>query len=168
MTLLTSNMEESNTIHQFQVKALDSEEIIDFSSFKGKKILVVNVASKCGFTYQYEGLEALYKSYGDQLVVIGMPCNQFMGQEPGTEAQIATFCSSTYGVSFPMTEKVNVKGNDAHPIYKFLTDKKLNGKDNYKVGWNFNKFLLDENGELIAHFPSKVKPLDDQILAYLK
>jgi glutathione peroxidase len=160
-------MPDDNTVHQFKIRALDSEDIIDFADFKGKKILIVNVASKCGFTYQYEDLEKLYQTYGDQLVVVGLPCNQFLGQEPGSEEKIANFCSVTYGVSFPMTEKVKVKGSNAHELYKWLTKKELNGKSNYKIGWNFNKFLLDENGQIIDHFGAKVKPLDEEITSHL-
>lgn len=156
------------SIHEFQIQALDSDEIIDFSDYKGKKILVVNVASKCGFTYQYEDLEKLYQQYKDQLVIVGFPCNQFLGQEPGSEEKIAQFCSTQYGVSFPMTTKVNVKGKDAHPIYKWLTKKELNGKDNYKISWNFNKFLLDENGQILDYFGSRTKPLDESITKYFQ
>lgn len=157
----------TSTIHDFQIRALDSEEVIDLSSFSGKKILIVNVASKCGFTYQYEDLEKLYQQYQDKLVVIGFPCNQFLGQEPGSEEKIATFCSSTYGVTFPMTEKINVKGEGAHPIYKWLTDKEKNGKQDFKISWNFNKFLIDEDGKIMAHFSSNVKPLDEAITSLI-
>lgn len=157
----------TNSIHQFKIRALDSEEIIDLSAYKGKKILLVNVASKCGFTYQYEDLEKLYQTYKDKLVVIGFPCNQFLGQEPGSEEKIATFCSTTYGVTFPMSEKIKVKGRNAHPIYQWLTDKSLNGKSNYRITWNFNKFLIDEQGLIIDHFPAKVKPLDSEITKHL-
>ncbi len=169
MILMVSLMisTEQKSIHDFQIQALNSEEIIDFEQFAGKKILVVNVASKCGFTRQYEDLEALYKKYGDQLVVIGFPCNQFKGQEPGTEAEIATFCSSTYGVTFPLTTKIDVKGEGAHEIYQWLTQKELNGKDDYEISWNFNKFLLDEDGQIIAHFASSVEPMADEIVSHL-
>lgn len=156
------------SIHDFQIRALDSDEIISLEDFKGKKILFVNVASKCGYTYQYEGLEKLSQQYKDKLVVIGVPCNQFLFQEPGSEEKIANFCSATYGVSFPMTQKIKVKGKDAHPIYQWLTKKEMNGKDNYKVSWNFNKFLIDEEGSLMAHFPSNIKPMDEAITSLLK
>lgn len=161
------NMISTTTIHDFQIRALDSEEVIDFSSFSGKKILIVNVASKCGFTYQYEDLEKLYQQYQDKLVVIGFPCNQFLGQEPGSEEKIAAFCSTTYGVTFPMTEKIDVKGKDAHPIYQWLTDKEKNGKQDFKISWNFNKFLIDEDGKIMAHFASGVKPLDKAITSLI-
>jgi glutathione peroxidase len=167
MILTTTQAMSQDSIHDFNIQELNSEEVINFESFKGKKILIVNVASKCGFTYQYEGLEELYQTYKDKLVVIGFPCNQFLGQEPGSEEKIATFCSTKYGVTFPMTEKIKVKGKEAHPIYKWLTSKELNGLDNYKISWNFNKFLLDENGQILAHFGSKVKPMDEAITSYL-
>ena len=154
----------SKSIHDYKIQKLNDEVMIDFKTFEGKKILVVNVASKCGFTHQYEDLEALSQKYKDQLVVVGIPCNQFLFQEPGSEAKIQSFCSSTYGVTFPMTTKVKVKGKDQHPIYKFLTSKELNGKGDFEVSWNFNKFLLDEEGKLMAHFPSKVEPLDEEIV----
>ncbi len=155
------------SIHQYKINALNSDEIIDFSHFAGKKMLIVNVASKCGFTNQYEGLQELYAKHQDDLVIIGFPCNQFGGQEPGTETEIATFCSSTYGVSFPLTEKVEVKGPNVHPIYQWLTSKDLNGKDDFEISWNFNKFLLDEEGHLVAHFSTQVEPLADEIISML-
>ena len=158
---------DANSIHQFQIRALDSEEVIDFQSFEGKKILVVNVASRCGFTYQYEGLEKLYQEHKDKVVVVGVPCNQFLFQEPGSEAKIAKFCSLNYGVTFPLTEKVKVKGRSAHDMYKWLSDEDLNGHSDNKVSWNFNKFLLNEKGELMAHFPAKVKPMDKKIVSLL-
>lgn len=163
-----SEMTDAKSIYDFTIEALNSDEVIDFASFRGKKLLIVNVASKCGFTYQYEDLEKLYRKYKEELVIIGMPCNQFLMQEPGSEEKIAQFCSTTYGVTFPMTTKINVKGKDQHPIYQWLTTKDLNGKGDYKVSWNFNKFLLDENGNLLEHFNSKVKPLDDEIVKYLE
>jgi len=158
----------ATSIHQFKIRALDSDEFIEFKEFEGKKILIVNVASKCGFTYQYEGLEELYQAYKDQLVVIGVPCNQFLFQEPGDEEKIANFCSLNYGVTFPMTEKVKVKGRNAHEVYRWLSDEALNGHSGNKVSWNFNKFLLDENGELLAHFPSKVKPMNEEIIKLIE
>lgn len=157
-----------HSIHKFKIQALNSEEMIDFSDFEGKKILVVNVASKCGFTGQYADLQKLYEQYNDKLVVIGFPCNQFLGQEPGSEEKIATFCSANYGVTFPLTTKINVKGKDQHQIYQFLTSEKHNGKADFTVSWNFNKFLLDEKGELLEYYPSKVQPLSDEITNYLK
>ncbi len=167
MAIPTIQVQDSNSIHQFSIRALDSDEVINFSEFKGLKILIVNVASKCGFTNQYAGLEELYQTYGDNLVVVGFPCNQFLGQEPGSEDKIASFCSTNYGVTFPMTEKIKVKGKNAHEIYKWLTKAELNGKSDYKISWNFNKFLIDENGQIIDHFGSKVKPLDEAITSLL-
>lgn len=158
----------NNSIHDFSIRALNSEEEINFKDFEGKKILVVNVASKCGFTYQYEGLEKLYNTYSENLVVVGFPCNQFLMQEPGSEEKIANFCSATYGVTFPMTQKIKVKGKEQHPIYAWLTSKAQNGKSDYDISWNFNKFLLDEEGKIIDHFGSKVKPMDEEITQYFK
>ncbi len=163
--LIISSM--STSIHDYSIEALNSSDEIQLSTFKGKKVLIVNVASKCGFTPQYADLQELYETYQDNLVVIGFPCNQFLGQEPGSEALIQEFCSSNYGVTFPMTSKVNVKGKNQHPIYQWLTKKEMNGKDNYKVSWNFNKFLIDENGQLIAHFGSSVKPMSREITQHL-
>ena len=166
--LLFSFVSTSNqSIHQYKIEGLNSEEMIDLASFKGKKILFVNVASRCGYTGQYEGLQKLYEKYQDQLVIIGFPCNQFLFQESGNETEIANFCKTNYGVTFPMTTKIKVKGSSKHPIYKWLTSKELNGVSDYKVSWNFNKFLVDENGKLLAHFGSSVTPFDAQILEYL-
>ena len=157
----------SNSIHAFKVKGIDGKEI-DFSKFKGKKILVVNTASRCGYTKQYEGLQKLYETYNKKLVVVGFPCNQFLGQEPGTSEEIMTFCKTNYGVTFPLAEKIDVKGKDAAPIYKWLCSKEANGVLDTKISWNFNKFLLDENGNMLAYFPSSVKPDGEEILNYLK
>lgn len=156
-----------NSIHSFKVKSLDGKEI-DFSAFKGKKILVVNTASKCGFTPQYDALEKLYEQYKDRLVIVGFPCNQFGGQEPGTAEEIQTFCKKNYGVSFPLAEKIDVKGDHISPVYKWLCNKSENGVLDASITWNFNKFLLDENGKLLAYFPSKVTPNSEEITKYLK
>jgi len=155
------------SIYDFKIKALDSADVIDFSSFRGKKILLVNVASRCGYTKQYEALQQLYEQYQTQMVVVGFPCNQFLFQESGSETKIALFCKKKYGVTFPMTTKIKVKGTSKHPIYKWLTSRELNGVNNYNVSWNFNKFLIDDKGKLIAHFTSSVKPYDERILHYL-
>lgn len=154
-------------IHDYKIQALDSPENIDLSEYRGKKILIVNVASECGFTPQYEGLQKLYDTYKDKLVVIGFPCNQFGGQEPGEESLIQKFCSSNYRVTFPMTTKVDVKGNDQHPVYAWLTSKDKNGVGDFRVTWNFNKFLIDEKGTLVKYFPSSVKPMDEAITELL-
>lgn len=167
LTMLSSTVT-NNSIHQFKIKLLDSDKVLDLSQYKGKKILLVNVASKCGYTSQYKDLQALSEQYKGKLVVIGLPCNQFMGQEPGTEEEIGAFCQKNYGVTFPITTKVDVKGKDQHPIYQFLTSKASNQVGDFTVSWNFNKFLVDENGKLIAHFASSVKPLDSDITKLLK
>nr|WP_291964824.1 glutathione peroxidase [Maribacter sp.] len=157
-----------DTIYDYQIQALNSEEVIDFADYKGKKILIVNVASKCGFTGQYEGLQKLYEEYNEELVIVGFPCNQFLFQESGSESKISTFCQKNYGVTFPMTTKIKVKGKGQHPIYKWLTSEELNGKGDYKVSWNFNKFLIDENGKLIEYFGSKVKPQDEELVSLIE
>lgn len=167
LTMLSTTVS-NNSLHQFKIKLLHSDEVLDFSSFKGKKILLVNVASKCGYTSQYADLQALSEQYKSKLVVVGLPCNQFMGQEPGTEEEIGAFCQKNYGVTFPITTKIDVKGKNQHPIYNFLTTKSSNQLSDFTVSWNFNKFLVDENGKLIAHFPSSVKPLDKEITNFLK
>lgn len=158
----------TSSIHDYKIQALDSDQTIDLASFKGKKILIVNVASKCGFTKQYADLQKLSIQYDDKLVVLGFPCDQFLSQELDTEAEIRSFCTSEFHVTFPMTTMVEVKGDNQHPIYKWLTKETMNGKGDYKVSWNFNKFLIDENGKLLAYFPSKVKPMDEEIVKYLK
>lgn len=163
----SSSAQQAKSIHTFKVKALDGKTI-DFSKFKGKKILIVNTASECGFTPQYEGLEKLYETYKDKLVIVGFPANNFGGQEPGTNEEIGAFCKKNYGVTFPMAAKVSVKGDDIAPIFKFLTDKKENGVKNTIILWNFTKFLLNEKGELIDTFISTTKPMSDSITKYLK
>jgi glutathione peroxidase len=164
---LTNDLSAKSTIHKFKVEALDGSTI-DFSKYKGKKILVVNTASKCGFTPQYELLEKLYNKYNDKLVIIGFPANNFGGQEPGSNLEIQEFCKKNYGVTFPMAAKVSVKGDDIAPVFKWLTTKKLNGKLDAEIKWNFNKFLLNEQGVLIAKFDSKVSPMGNEILNHLK
>ena len=154
------------SIHDFKVEALDGSTI-DFSKYKGKKILVVNTASKCGYTPQYEGLEKLYEQYKDKLVIVGFPANNFGGQEPGTNSDIKEFCKKNYGVTFPMAAKISVKGDDTAPIYKWLCSKAENGVLDAEIKWNFGKFLLDENGNLIAYFPSKVEPMSEEITSKL-
>jgi glutathione peroxidase len=138
------------------------------SSFKGKKILVVNTASKCGYTPQYESLEKVYEQYKDKLVIIGFPCNQFGGQEPGSNEEIVEFCKKNYGVTFPLADKVDVKGDHIAAIYQWLTQKSKNGVLDASISWNFNKFLLDENGKMIAYYPSNIRPDSDAILSNLK
>lgn len=155
------------TIYDFKVEGLDGKEI-NFADFKGKKILIVNTASECGFTPQYADLEKVYEQYKDKLVVIGFPANNFGGQEPGTNTEIGAFCQKNFGVTFPMAAKVSVKGDDTAPIFKFLTEKELNGVKNTSILWNFTKFLVDENGKLIDTFVSTTNPTDVAITKYLK
>ncbi len=157
----------AQSIHSFKVTSIDGKTI-NMASFKGKKILVVNTASKCGYTPQYESLEKVYETYKDKLVIIGFPCNQFGGQEPGSNDEIVAFCKKNYGVTFPLADKVDVKGDNTAPIYQWLTQKAKNGVLDATISWNFNKFLLDENGKMIAYFPSNVKPDSEAILNYLK
>ncbi len=156
----------NTSIYDFKVPALDGSTI-DFSTYKGKKLLIVNTASKCGFTKQYAELEQLYEGHKDKLVIVGFPANNFGQQEPGTNSEIQEFCKKNYGVSFPMAEKISVKGDDIHPVYKYLLEeaKKIGVDD--PVKWNFTKFLINENGKLVAVFPSRVKPTDPEILKYL-
>lgn len=154
-------------IYAFKVPSIEGGTI-DFSKYKGKKILVVNTASKCGFTPQYEGLEKLHKDYSDKLVIVGFPANNFGQQEPGTNEEIQEFCKLRYGVTFPLASKVDVVGENAHPLFKWLTSKEENGVLDATIKWNFTKFLLDENGKLIAAFESKVKPESEEIVKYLK
>ncbi|RMG76950.1 MAG: glutathione peroxidase [Bacteroidetes bacterium] len=160
-------MKAQESIYDIEVTTIDGE-VIKLEKFKGKKLLIVNTASKCGYTPQYEELEKLYEKYKDQLVVLGFPCNQFGGQEPGSEKEIKTFCTKNYGVTFPMFSKIDVKGENQHPLYRWLTEKELNGVESSKVKWNFHKYLIDENGRYIAHFPSSVKPMSEEILRYLQ
>ncbi|WP_439644690.1 glutathione peroxidase [Flavihumibacter petaseus] len=154
------------SIYDFKLVSLDGKSF-DLSAYKGKKILIVNTASACGFTPQYADLENLYEKYKDKLVVIGFPANNFGEQEKGTNSEIQSFCKKNYGVTFPMSEKVSVKGTDIHPLFQYLTHEaeKLGVKDPIK--WNFTKFLIDEKGKLVAVFPSDVKPLSDDITKYL-
>ncbi|MBU9937624.1 MAG: glutathione peroxidase [Ferruginibacter sp.] len=159
----TTVQAQKRSIYDFKVEGLNGDSI-DFTAFKGKKILIVNTASKCGFTPQYDDLEKLYEKYKDRLVIVGFPANNFFSQEPGSNEAIAAFCKKNYGVTFPMAAKISVKGKNIAPIYRWLCNKDENGVLDARVTWNFNKFLLDENGKLIAHFTSKVKPMSEDIL----
>lgn len=150
----------------FRVKSLEGNEF-DFSSLKGKKVMIVNTASKCGFTPQYKELEELYEKYGDKLVIIGFPANNFANQEPGSAAEIRQFCTQNYGVEFPMMEKVSVKGDDMAPVYKWLTSKEYNGVMDSEVKWNFQKYLIDENGKLVDVLYSKEKPDSEKVINWL-
>ena len=163
----SKNKAQAKSIHSFKVEALDGSTI-DFSKFKGKKILVVNTASECGFTPQYADLEKLYETYKNKLVIVGFPANNFGGQEPGANHEIATFCQKNYGVTFPMAAKISVKGDNIAPIYKFLTQKKENGVKDTEIKWNFTKILLDEKGHILDSFESKITPMSENITKYLK
>ena len=165
--LMIAVLGNTQSIHSFKVTGIDGKQI-DFASFKGKKILIVNTASQCGYTPQYKQLEKVYEQYKGNLVIIGFPCNQFGGQEPGTNAEIISFCEKNYGVTFPLADKIDVKGASTAPIYQWLTQKSKNGVLDANISWNFNKFLLDENGRMIAYFPSNVKPDSDEILSRVK
>jgi glutathione peroxidase len=147
----------------FKLKNIDGKEM-DLAQFKGKAVLLVNVASKCGLTKQYTALQALYDKYKDQgLVVVGIPANNFSGQEPGTEAEIKEFCSTKYNITFPMTSKISVKGDDKHPLYKFLTEGKVSEEFGGDIEWNFAKFLVDRNGNVMARFSSRTTPDDPKV-----
>jgi glutathione peroxidase len=152
--------------YDFKVKTLEGDEF-DFSSLKGKKVMVVNTASKCGFTPQYKELEEVYEKYKDNLVIIGFPANNFLHQEPGSATEIRQFCTENYGVTFPMMEKISVKGKDMHPLYKWLTSKEENGVIDSQVKWNFQKYLIDENGKLVEVIYSNEKPTSDKVIAWI-
>ncbi len=154
------------SIYDFKVPGLLGNEI-DLAQFKGKKIMIVNTASKCGNTPQYEGLQKLYDTYKDKLVIIGFPANNFGGQEPGGKEDIAEFCKKNYGVTFPMADKISVKGDDIAPIYKFLEEEAAKKGLADPVKWNFGKFLVDEKGNLVATFSPKTLPMSDEVLKYL-
>lgn len=164
---LNKTMQKPTDLYNINLTSLGGEAI-DLKTFKGKKILIVNTASECGFTKQYTALQDLYDTYKEQLVIIGVPCNQFGGQEPGTAKDIQSFCKLNYGVTFLMTEKVAVKGENQHPLYAWLTQKELNGVKNSTVKWNFQKYLIDENGQLIDYFYSMTTPNSSKITGYLK
>ena len=157
---------EKSGFYSFKVKTLEGKDF-DFSSLKGKKVMIVNTASKCGFTPQYEDLEALYRQYKQELEIIGFPANNFLNQEPGSAFEIRQFCTINYDVTFPLMEKISVKGKDMHPVYQWLTSKELNGFEDSNVQWNFQKYLLDENGKLIKVIKPRVKPTDPEILNWL-
>lgn len=164
-----SDNEMSSTLSIYELKINDIKgSKIDLENFKGKHILFVNVASECGFTSQYADLQKLHEKYQDKLVVIGSPCNQFGGQEPGNEDQIQTFCELNFGVTFLLTEKLAVKGTGQHPLYQWLTEKAKNGKMSSSVKWNFQKYLVDDKGELMDVFYSITKPSSTKITKHFK
>jgi glutathione peroxidase len=156
----------TTSIYDFQLKTLEGDST-SLAKYKGKKMLIVNVASECGYTPQYTNLEALYKKYSDKLVVIGFPANNFGAQEPGSATEIRQFCTKNYGVTFPIMAKISVKGDDMHPLYKWLSTKEENGTCNDAPKWNFCKYLIDENGKIIKYFGSKVDPLSEEITSLL-
>jgi glutathione peroxidase len=156
------------TLYDFKVKDIDGKDF-DLSSLKGKKVLIVNTASQCGNTPQYADLEKLYTEYANKnFVIIGFPANNFGSQEPGTNAEIKTFCTANYQVTFPMMSKISVKGDDMDPLYKWLTQKKLNGVKDSEVTWNFQKYMIDTDGNLVDYVNPKDKPYSDKILNWIK
>lgn len=163
--MISANLS-SQSFYDFKVKTLEGKDF-DLATLKGKKVMVVNTASKCGYTPQYEDLQNLYEQYGKNLVIIGFPANNFANQEPGSAAEIRQFCTDNYKVTFPLMEKISVKGNDMHPLYKWLTSKSLNGVMDSEVKWNFQKYLIDENGKLVDVIYSKEKPGSEKVIAWL-
>jgi glutathione peroxidase len=167
MVLAVTAVFAQQSFYDFKVKAIDGKEF-DLASLKGKKVLVVNTASKCGLTPQYEQLQEVFEKYGgDNFTIIGFPANNFMKQEPGTNEEIAEFCQKNYGVTFQMMEKISVKGDDMHPLYQWLTQKSKNGVLDSEIGWNFQKYLIDEKGNLVKMVAPKVKPNDEEILGWI-
>ena len=159
---------QNKSFYDFAVKTIDGKEF-SLSSLKGKKVLVVNVASKCGLTPQYAQLEKLYEKYKDKdFVIVGFPANNFMGQEPGSNEEIAQFCSLNYDVTFPMMAKISVKGKEIAPLYQWLTEKKLNGKEDASVQWNFQKFMIDENGNWVGFASPKESPFSEKIVTWIE
>jgi glutathione peroxidase len=166
LILLMMNLFPAPSLYDFHATTIDGQRA-DFSAYKGKKLLIVNTASECGYTPQYAGLQKLYEAYGDRLVVIAFPANNFGGQEPGTNAQIVEFCTKTYHVTFPIMSKVSVKGEDMDPIFKWLTTAS-NPDFTGDIKWNFEKFLLDENGHLIRRFRSKTEPMSEELVKAIR
>ena len=156
-----------SSLHDFTVKDIEGNDF-DLSTLKGKKVLVVNTASKCGLTPQFEQLQSVFEQYGgDDFVIVGFPANNFANQEPKSNAEIVEFCEMNYGVTFPMMSKISVKGDDMHPVYQWLTQKSKNGKQDSEVSWNFQKYLIDENGKLVDVIEPKVKPDDAKIISWV-
>ena len=166
-TTIETQENKKMSVYNIKINDLDGKPI-NLEKFKGKYLLFVNVASKCGFTKQYADLQELYDLYIDNLMVIGVPCNQFGAQEPGSPDEIQTFCKKNYGVTFLMTEKISVKGNNQHPLYNWLTDKSLNGVKNSTVKWNFQKYIVDKDGNLIDYFYPMTRPLSSKITKIIK
>lgn len=159
-------MAQTDSLYSMKYTAIDGTEV-SLEQFRGKKVLFVNVASECGFTEQYVELQELHETYGDKVVLIGFPCNQFGGQEPGSEDEIQSFCKKNFGVTFLLAAKIDVKGAGQHPIYTWLTSEALNHSEDGSVKWNFEKFLIDENGNFVEHFGSAVKPMSEKITSLL-
>ena len=157
----------SSNFYDLKAVTIDGQEI-SFEKFKGKKVLIVNVASKCGYTYQYEGLQKLHELYGNKVSVLGFPANDFLFQERGSNEEIAEFCESNYGVTFQMFEKITTKGKKQSPVYHWLSNKELNGWNDQKPSWNFCKYIIDEDGKLVGFFDSKVTPLSEEIVSLIK
>ncbi|MCH2229459.1 MAG: glutathione peroxidase [Crocinitomicaceae bacterium] len=160
-------MTQEKSIYNYSFTSIDGESV-SMESFRGKKLFFINVASNCGFTEQYIELQELHQLHGEQLVILGFPCDQFGGQEPGTEEQIKGFCQKKYGVEFLMASKIDVKGEQQHPIYRWLTNADLNGVESTNIAWNFTKFLVDEKGNYIESFISRVNPMSEDILKHLE
>jgi glutathione peroxidase len=159
---------QNKNLHNFTVKTIDGSDF-SLSQLKGKKVMIVNVASKCGLTPQYKLLQELFEKYRDgNFVIIGFPANNFGAQEPGTNSEIQEFCTANYGVTFPMMEKISVKGDDIAPLYKWLTTKAENGKEDAEVTWNFQKFLIDENGKWVKSVPPRTLPTADEIIEWIE
>ncbi len=155
-----------DNIYEFEVKTINGE-VLSLAKFKGKKLLIVNVASECGFTPQYKGLQQLHEKFGDKVVILGFPSNDFGGQEPGSEKEIQSFCQKNYGVTFQMMEKISVKGKDMHPLYRWLSNKEENGSCDEAPNWNFCKYLIDENGKVLRFYKSKTDPMSAEITSLL-
>lgn len=157
---------QTKNFYDFKIKSLEGENF-DLSSLKGKKVMVVNTASKCGYTPQYKDLEELYQKYKNELVIIGFPANNFLNQEPGSAFEIRQFCTENYNITFPLMEKISVRGKDIHPLYQWLTSKEMNGVMDSDVKWNFQKYLIDENGNLVDVLYSKEKPGSEKVITWL-
>jgi len=157
---------ETTSFYDLKAKTIDGQDF-DFATLKGKRVMIVNVASRCGYTPQYQGLQELHETYGgDDFVLLGFPSNDFGGQEPGSELEIKSFCSANYGVTFQMMSKVETDGDSGHPVYQWLCSKERNGVDDANVSWNFNKFLIDENGNWVKHLSSRVRPMSEEITTF--